>query len=189
MMRWLALLLLAGAAAGAAGAQERALLCYNYGCLQQVEVNYGPMQLEPVRADLLAAPDPQAEREALAAAVGRLYQWAGTRTPIHADQPGDLADEAVEGRMDCIDHATSTTELLHMLERRGWLRFHRVVPQARRTRFIFQHFSAVVEELAVPAPEEGPPRFVIDSWFVEHGKPAVVLPLADWLDGGGPYVP
>ena len=32
-------------------------------------------------------------------------------------------------------------------------------------------------------------RFVIDSWFREHGEPAVVLPLADWLDGDGPNVP
>lgn len=35
-------------------------------------------------------------------------------------------------------------------------------------------------------PESG--RYVIDSWFVEPGEPAVVLPLDDWLDGGGPNV-
>lgn len=32
------------------------------------------------------------------------------------------------------------------------------------------------------------PRFVIDSWFVEHGEPAVVLPLGAWLGGEGPNV-
>lgn len=32
------------------------------------------------------------------------------------------------------------------------------------------------------------PRFVIDSWFVEHGEPAVVLPLGAWLEGEGPNV-
>jgi hypothetical protein len=186
MRRWALLLALAGT--GVAAAQERALLCYNYGCLQQVEVGYGPMELEPVRAALAMAGDAAEERAILAEAVGRLYRWAGTRTPIHADRAGDLADEAVEGRMDCIDHAASTTELLRMVERRGWLNYHRVLPPARRTRFIFQHFSAVVEELGADAP--GMPRhYVIDSWFVEHGQPAVVLPLAEWLDGGGPYVP
>jgi hypothetical protein len=187
MMRLLAMLLLA--LVGSAGAQERALLCYNYGCLQQVEVGYGPMQLEPVRAALLTAVDPQGEREILAEAVGRLYLWAGTQTPIHADQRGDLADEAVEGRMDCIDHAASTTELLRMVERRGWLRFHRVLPVVRRSRLIFQHFSAAVEEVGEMSPDVPAPRFVIDSWFVAHGEPAVVLPLVEWLDGGGPYVP
>jgi hypothetical protein len=174
--------------AGMAGAQERALLCYGYGCSFQEEVGYGPMQLEPVRAALMTAANAVEERAILAESVGRLYRWAGTLTPIHNDRAGDLADEGVDGRMDCIDHAASTTELLHMLERRGWLRFHRVLPQVRRTWLIFQHFSAAVEEFGADAPER-PPRYVIDSWFVEHGETAVVLPLAEWLDGGGPYVP
>lgn len=181
-----ALLLLALAAP--VGAQEQALLCYNYGCLTQIEVAYGPMQLEPVRAALLAAGDPESERETLATAVGRLYLWAGTRSPIHADRPGDLADDEVDGRMDCIDHATSTTEMLRMLERRGWLRFHRVVEPVRRSNWIFEHFSAAVAELGEESPEMPALRFVIDSWFVEQGEPAVVLPLNEWLDGGGPDV-
>jgi hypothetical protein len=187
MRSWAACLLLA--LAGTAMAQERALLCYGYCCSFQEEVGYGPMQLEPVRSALLTAADAAAERAVLAEAVGRLYRWAGTQTPIHADRAGDLADEEVSGRMDCIDHAASTTELLRMVERRGWLRFHRVLPVVRRTRLIFQHFSAVVEELGAEGAEAKAPRYVIDSWFVEHGEPAVVLPLAEWLDGGGPYVP
>ena len=32
------------------------------------------------------------------------------------------------------------------------------------------------------------PRFVVDSWFVEHGEAAVVLPLDAWLEGEGPNV-
>lgn len=172
-----------------AAAQEHARLCYNYSCSVQEDVTYGPMQLEPARASLLATQDAAEEREVLAVEVARLYRWAGLSTPIHNDQPGDLADEEVDGRMDCIDHAASTTELLRMLERRGWLQFHRVLPAARRTRLIFEHFSAMVEELGADAPEAPPPRYVIDSWFGKHGEPAVVLPLAEWLDGGGPYVP
>lgn len=169
-------------------AQEQALLCYNYGCQVRMMVDYGPMELEPVRADLLMASDPPSEREIMAEVVGRLYLWAGSRSPIHADQPGDLADDGVDGRMDCIDHATSTTALLRMLERRGWLRYHRVMEPVRRTRFIFQHYSAAVEE--VPAePTTAGARFVVDSWFGAHGDPAVVLPLDEWLEGGGPYVP
>ena len=31
-------------------------------------------------------------------------------------------------------------------------------------------------------------RYVVDSWFVDNGEPAVVLPLAEWLKGGGPNV-
>lgn len=39
-----------------------------------------------------------------------------------------------------------------------------------------------------PASDETAARYVIDSWFVEHGEAAVVLPLEDWLKGEGPNV-
>lgn len=190
-MRGWVLLAMGGLFPGGAWAQERALICYNYGCQGQAEVAFGPMQLAPVQAALSLAEDAEAERAMLAYAVGNLYRWAGQWTPISADRAGDFADQGVDGRMDCIDHAQSTTELLRMVARQGWLRFHRVLEPARRSRFIFQHFSAVVEELRDLLPEEEPEarRFVIDSWFVEHGEPAVVLPLNEWLDGGGPHVP
>lgn len=46
-----------------------------------------------------------------------------------------------------------------------------------------------IEETPAVAARAGDlPRFVIDSWFVEHGEPAVVLPLGAWLDGDGPNV-
>src|SRR5574338_945249 len=187
LMRWgLAGLLLAFCCP--AGAQEHALLCYDYACKVQEDITYGPMQLEPVRVALLSTQDAAEEREVLALEVGRLYRWAGTVAPLHNDRPGDLADGEEEGRMDCIDHATSTTELLRMLERRGWLCFHRIVEPVRRTNWIFEHYSAAVEELA-EGYELPPLRYVMDSWFVEHGAPAVVLPLSEWLDGGGPKVP
>ncbi len=176
-------------------AQEQARICYNYGCQSQESVTFSAMQLEPVRSLLERATNAVEEREDLAVAVGWLYRWAGVQTPIYADRAGDFADEGVPGRMDCIDHAASTTELLRMIERRGWLRFHRVLEPARRTRFIFQHFSAVVEEMTPgqegvePRENSGGERHVIDSWFVEHGEPAIVLPLEAWLGGAGPWVP
>ncbi|MBL8448246.1 MAG: hypothetical protein JNJ44_12630 [Zoogloeaceae bacterium] len=174
-------------------AQEQVLICYNYGCQSQEAVSFSAMQLEPIRTMLARTNDAVEERQDLAVAVGQLYRWAGTLTPIFADRAGDFADDGVPGRMDCIDHAVSTTGLLRMLERRGWLRFHRVLEPARRARFIFQHFSAVVEEIG-PDPEAtaediGPRQYAMDSWFVEHGEAAVVLPLEEWLRGAGPWVP
>lgn len=168
-------------AAGLAVAEERVSICYNYGCLAQADIVYSGGQLEQVRRLLAAAPDAAAEREALAAIVGRLYRWAGEQSPVGADRGGDMPDDSVNGRMDCIDHARSTTRLLRMLEGRGLLRFHRVLEPARRSFLILQHFSAVVEEA-------GGGRFVIDSWFRDNGEPAVVLPLEKWLRGGGPSV-
>lgn len=204
-------------------------VCYNYACATRAQVSFEADDLEPVRTALASAIDAPGERDAIAAAVAALYRHAGAQTPIAADRAGNFLDGGVDGRMDCIDHATTTTRLLALLESRGWLRFHTVRERARRTRFIFQHLSAVIEEIAprarpaagspsAPMPDhvgvllalcdcEGlleelsPPetpapdaaarpgaRFAVDSWFVDHGEAAVILPLAEWLNGEGPNV-
>lgn len=183
MLRRLLLLLLLGWAGAAGASGARLSLCYNYGCVAEAAVSFETAELEVVRASLAAAANPAEERTALSAALGLLYAIAGARTPLGADRAGNYLDLGEDGRMDCIDHSTSTTRLLRLIEARGWLRFHRVAPPARRTRFIFQHFSAVIEEGG-----EGGGRYAIDSWFVNNGEAAVVLPLAEWLEGGGPNV-
>ncbi len=199
-------------------------ICFNYGCNTEVPVWFRETDLLMVRETLSRVTDPESEREAIASALAQLYRVAGGQTPIFADRAGNLRDAGVEGRMDCIDHSTSTSRLLGLLEDRGWMRFHRVVEPARRSRLILQHFSAVIEEYAtqIGAPGEEATldhvgyllkfcdcpdvlddleqdrgqgvevapgaRFVVDSWFVDHGEPAVILPLADWLKGEGPNV-
>jgi len=216
---------------GLAQADASLAVCFNYSCAATATVRFEPQRLEAVRAVLAAASAAAAERAALARAVGLLYRVAGEQSPIIADRGGNYLDEGVDGRMDCIDHSTTTTRLLELVEARGWLRFHRVLAPARRTRFVFQHFSAVIEEIeappAVPVPPAAAPvpdhvavllalcdcpdvlddiprpppaappapnptqagaRFAVDSWFVDHGDPAVVLPLAEWLKGEGPNV-
>jgi hypothetical protein len=88
--------------------------------------------------------------------------------------------------MDCIDHSTSTTRLLRLLEARGSLSWHRVLePEVRNWAFVFPaHWSAVIEEKT----DVAAPRFVVDSWFVDNGQPALLLPLEDWKKGAGPDV-
>lgn len=183
-MRSLAALLMLGAVAPAQ-ADDVVAVCFNYGCRGQAEVRYTDVQLDEARRDLEGAADPAGERALLAQVVGRLYRWAGEQAPIGADRPRN-DDDGAYGRMDCIDHSTTTTRLLKMLEARGGLKHHRVLEPARRTRWwVTQHFSAVVEQ---SDGDEAGARYVIDSWFVAPGEPAVVLPLQNWLDGEGPNV-
>lgn len=174
--------------AGLVLADERVAICFNYGCLNDASVVFSEGRLTEVRERLMLADSAVAERAILALAVGQLYRWAGEQSPISADRPGDFLDDDAYGKMDCIDHAESTTRLLTMLEARGFLRFHVVAPISRRVRWLVaQHFSAVIRERNDEAPDTGA-RFVVDTWFGEHGDPAVVLPLEDWLDGEGPNV-
>ena len=213
------------ATAGPEGADGgvRLSICYNYGCATEGSVHVRGPTLRRIGERLAAARNAAEERERLAEAVGGLYRVAATQTAVATDRAGNLLDEGADGRMDCIDHSTTTTRLLQLLEARGALRFHRVVEPARRTRLILQHFSAVIEVLSVAeridrlrpgealagcnctedglvigAAGEGDgdgngddrpgQRYVVDSWFVDNGEPAVVLPLAEWLNGGGPNV-
>lgn len=215
-------------------AESRVSICYNYGCVREEEVRFRAATLTRLVARFAVAQTAEEERAVLGEALGRLYRVAAIQTPIAADRGGNLLDDGANGRMDCIDHSTSSTRLLRLLEARGALRFHRVLEPVRRTRFIFQHFSAAIEELSCAersarvAPERAPSevsaevpsdvstealahdpcaeagliiedagsadaaspgaRYVVDSWFVDNGEPAVVLPLAEWLNGEGPNV-
>lgn len=115
-------LLLFSLLAGLAGADEVVPVCYGYSCLAQVEIRYSEMQLGEVRQMLRSAEDAEGERTVLAAVMGRLYAWGGEQSVIRNDRGGNFADGHVPGKMDCIDHSTSTTRLLKMLEARQYLR-------------------------------------------------------------------
>ena len=176
-----------------AGADETLNVCFNYGCLAQAEVRFNEAQLSELARMLGNARTAAEERELIGLAVGRLLGWAGQQSPIAADRGGNYADDAVYGRMDCIDHATTTTRLLSMMERRGMLRFHRLDEPVLRRRFVlFEHYSALIEEI----PDGGEARkdesdvdsrrFVVDSWFFDNGQAAAVMPLALWQKGENP---
>lgn len=207
-------------------------LCFNYGCAQTVGIFFSDQDLSAVEAHFAGVSDAASEREVIAEAVGTFYRIAGGQSPILADRGGNYLDEGVEGRMDCIDHSTTTTRFLELMSAQGWLRHHVVLEPSRRARFIFQHFSARLEERpAVPAgvsqdmsdrlaahhgarrrmcdcasglsgqfsalaafepgqlkSNDSTAQFVVDSWFGDHAQPAVIMPLANWLNGEGPDV-
>ncbi|WP_188420078.1 hypothetical protein [Oxalicibacterium solurbis] len=196
MIKILTLLLLL--ASGVASAGENIKVCYNYGCKQEATVRFSDRQLRTLAKRLRSLPSAAEERKALADVVGQMYYWAGQQSPVYADKGGNAFDDEANGAMDCIDHSTTTTRFLKMLERRGLLKYHVVADIERRRRFfLFDHFSAVVQEFPRPisastvdgdAEKAKTHQYVIDSWFVNNGEPAVVLPLEDWLNGAGPRI-
>ena len=191
MARWLCLCfgVCFTASVFSAAAVDRVSVCFNYGCLAQAEVEFSDEQLAGIGHSLAVAHDAEDERRIIGEAVGRMLAWAGQQSPIAADRGGNYADDVAYGRMDCIDHSTTTTRLLQLMERHGWLRFHRVREPALRSRFLlFQHWSALIEETSPNAAEVDDALFVVDSWFFDNGRPAAVMPLAAWLDGESPNV-
>lgn len=184
MRRWLLSLLLV--LPGVLHADETVRICYGYGCLVQADIRYTEGQLGEVRRMLFATVNPENERKMISAVIGRLYSWAGEQSDIHNDRGGNFADGHVSGKMDCLDHSTSTTRLLKLLEARGYLRWHSVLDPVERgvAKLFFVHWTAVIEEKM----KGEAARFAVDSWFVDNGQPAVILPLGEWKKGAGPDV-
>jgi hypothetical protein len=159
-----------------AHADESLTVCYNYECASKAEVRFHESRLDAVGQLFAASADPEAERTAIAKAVGAMYRIAGEQTPIWRDKGGDYADDGVDGRMDCIDHSTNTHAWIALFARRGWLRFHTLHPPVRRG-LVLPHWAVRIGE------SSGGRQYVVDSWFFDSGEPAVVFRLEEWMRG------
>lgn len=176
--------------ASAACADDAVSVCFNFGCAAEEVAAFSEIRLTWADEMLATADTAQRERQLLSLVMGRFYAWAGQQTPIHADRAGNRDDQGLRGAMDCIDHATTATRFLRLLERRGALRFHRVLEPALRG-WIFQHASAQIEEVGpnlMHAETEHIHRFAVDSWYVDNGHSAPVIPIEIWQEGSSPDV-
>jgi len=157
-------------------------ICYNYGCHARAQVNYSEAQLATLQQLLAAAGDAAAERKAISVVIGRMYAIAGEQTPVWRDKGGNFADSGEDGQMDCVDHSANTYAFLSLLELRGWLRFHEVLEPIRRVRFLVAvHWAARIRD------KDAHWVYAVDSWYVDNGRPAVVIPVEDWRAGKIPY--
>lgn len=158
-------------------------ICYNYGCATQAKVDFSSQQLDSIRLLFKNAATPDAERSAIANAIGLFERFSGEQTPTWRDKGGNVNDDGVDGRMDCIDHSTNTTTYLNLLEQLGLLRFHTVLKRVERASLIFNvHWAAHILDITTRQ------EYAVDSWFYDNGHPAVIYRLQDWLKGASPDV-
>jgi hypothetical protein len=156
-------------------------ICYNYGCATQASIDLsGPMLLK-IGHNFQDVASDEEERYTIAYVIGLLEFFAGQQTPTRNDRGGNINDDGVDGRMDCIDHAHNTTTYLRLLAEHGWLKFHRVLEPAKRAPLLVDdHWAARIEDTS------NGDQYAVDSWFYDNGHPAVILPLEDWLHGSIP---
>lgn len=158
-----------------------AVVCYNYSCANQARVDFSHKQILWLRQQFLRVNGPATERQAIARAIGWFERFTGEQTPTWRDKGGNTADDAADGRMDCIDHASNTTTYLRLLERFGLLRFHQVLePVERAPMLLNAHWAAHILD------RTDQQEYAVDSWFYDNGLPAVIYPLQDWLRGASP---
>jgi len=181
VIRFPFLLLLLSCLSFVAHAEEEISICYNYDCALIVSVSFDDEQMNEIHQLFETADDAESEREVIAIAIGLFESYSGMQTPTWADKGANLADDGVDGRMDCHDESGNTTNYLRLLERKGWLKFHRVEdPVDRFQPPLYQHWAAHIVE------KGGEQKFVVDSWFFDNGYPAAVFALEDWKNGVWP---
>jgi hypothetical protein len=150
-------------------------ICYNYGCYVRTRVEFTGAQLDYLAHLFAGVGDAAAERKVLGRAIGRMYYFAGGTTPIWHDHGLNFFDDGVNGKMDCIDHSHNADEFLHLLERRGLLKYHEIRPRIRRSMlFVAEHWTARIADKTNGA------EYAVDAWYFDPGEPASVMPMADW---------
>lgn len=177
-MKWLLPLLWLWPAAGWAVTTD---ICYNYNCTVHAKVQLTSTQMRNVRELFSSVTTPQQERDAISLGMALFEAYAAEQTPTGNDKGGNVADNGVDGRMDCIDHAHNTTAYLRLMQRFGFLSFHEPLnPVERLSLLVSAHWAAQIVEIGSGR------KFVVDTWFRDNGAPAIIYPLQDWLSGISP---
>ena len=159
-------------------------ICHGFGCKYRTPIAIS----DPDRKKLLqimarGQASPQAEREALAVAVAwfqrRVAPEAGTAKAVARAGPLLSGERA---QFDCIDASRNTTSTLLVLEQLRLLRFHQVRPPEARGILLdlrWPHATAVLREARAGQ------DWAVDSWTHNNGERPDVMPLSQWLAGGG----
>lgn len=175
---WLLALML-GLFSVAVSAETLIVVCYNWRCKDRAAVSYPDAWLRQTLKPLKQVTTPETERVAVAEVVRQFYLRAAEQTPIGADQAGNNEDDSVNGRMDCIDHSTTTQHILSYLEAHKRLRWHTVGPYAERTWLVSSHYSATLVERDSEQPEADR-IYTVDPWNVDPGSLPEVASVREW---------
>jgi hypothetical protein len=150
--------------------------CYDFGCKSNLEIRYDRQQWSDIKS--LFAPqtlNPDQEKQAIRKAVGMMESFSGEIAGTSLDKGGNYPGYDIIKQMDCIDESTNTFQYLSALEDLKLLKWHKVEPKKRRTRWLlFDHWTAVISD------NTSGRKFAVDSWYRDNGEPPYIQLLKDW---------
>jgi len=154
--------------------------CSAHGCLERDKLSLTSAQwLQVTKGMRKPAIGPVQERMNISVAVAEYEKIAGTKS----NTSNDLARTGINNanQLDCIDESLNTTSLLVMLVEENLIQWHSLSGTfGRGEAFDWPHYAPSLQE-------KGSQKiFIVDSWFRNNGKPAVVLPLQVWKAGWNP---
>jgi len=164
---------------------HRLRVCYNWGCSEHGFLSLDQEDTKPLDR-LFHNPDCGAgsaglELQMIRVAIKYLEIKAGEQLPIGNDLSGNHRDRDIDGRADCVDNATNTSNYLHFLSDRGYLKYWRsprerpIVKACVLCPGVPSHYSA-----ALSLEGQGETRYVVDSWLLDNGALPFVGPIEPW---------
>lgn len=154
--------------------------CYGHGCKNVVATSLTAQEWWAIQR-LFDPPASSAveERKQLAVVVGRFETYVGAKLGTGDDRGGTFQAFGRLGQLDCVDETTNTTTLLRMLEHDGRLKWHSVSEPVSRSILVtgWPHSTATVAEI------NNGHRYAVDSWVLDNGMDASVVPLESWITG------
>ncbi len=156
---------------------QRFHICFKVTCLKQTITGLSAHEESVIRKLFAQRIDsPAKERALISKAIGIFEYYVSRQPSINTwrDKGKNWSAGGAEGHFahDCIDKSNNVTSFLLVLQEEGLLQFHKVLPMSRR--FFNRHFAATIEEFI------GKNKYIVDSWFLDNGYPAVVLPFKQW---------
>ncbi len=163
-------------------------VCYQYGCEKIARLSMSEKAWEQITTLFRNEYSSAAyERALLTEYIARIEQFVGRETKTQFDRAGTFimylnALAQKSNQMDCVDESINTLSYLKMLAADVGLKYHAISGLITRggLRAGYPHTAVLLEDLVTGQ------EYVIDSWFYDNGRPAVVLPYHLWKGGWSP---
>lgn len=155
-------------------------VCFNWSCSSRSTVTLSRDEMASVARFVGQCSDASLydRVQRLRIAVWQMELMAQRHIPVLANDKGiNDKDAHLDGRMDCVDNASNTTNYLHVLHELGRLPGWRIAePEVRNPLNL-----RLVHWTAVAIDEASASRWSVDAWFRPNGHLPYVMPLADWV--------
>jgi hypothetical protein len=156
--------------------------CHGFACSVASHVSLSPKQWQRVGAVFKpVAKDAKTERRQVSQAVSLMHHMVGAQTGTAVEQwthknMDILPNLGDPTQLDCIDEAVNTWTYMTMMEKSGYLKYHRVAKLSNGGGMTDPRNTAVLED------KKSGDLYAVDPAVVGFGEPPPVIPLAMWLE-------
>ena len=163
-------------------------VCHQYGCkvIQNISIEENIWE-KLIRDFINRSASSSHERALIAEYIGKMELVVGRLTNTQYDRAGTFLlflnpTKASSNQMDCIDESINSFSYIKLLQNSGWLHFHDLKGLVTRGGIAagYPHTAVLIIE------KSSNKKFVVDSWFLDNGRPAAIVPYKLWKNGWKP---